>query len=508
MGSRDGTLVVRIIGDDRSFAQTLDGMGSKLSDVASSIPAIAGAGFLAAGAIAGAFLVDGFFEALDRDATADRIAARFALTEDQAARLGAAAAGVYVDAWGGSVAEVSEVIAELQEDIGGLELLPQADVENLATAAIAIQDIFGRDFRQVIDSAGQLIRNGLARDAEEAFDIIARGLQLGAGRSDDFLDTLTEYSEQFQSLGIDAEVATSLIVAGLQEGAFNADKVGDAVKEFSIRAVDGSKATQEAFETIGLDAEVMAQRIVGGGDDAREAMSEIIRALGDVEDKVAQDAAGVGLFGSMWEDLGPQVIAALDPVNNSLGTVGGTIDRITQQAGDNISTRLTGAWREFTNSVPQAILESGLLDAIEDVLDAFDEDGLGGAMHRASELWEEAWPDIERWIDEVAIPAMFEFGKDAAEAFARGFVGAWKDTVFGAIDALGVDPGEFMDLVDPETPVNGGNLNPDPPRVVTDREREQLGGSAMVLNVYNPTSEPTEASVNRELRRIQLMAAS
>ena len=91
---------------------------------------------------------------------------------------------------------------------------------------------------------------------------------------------------------------------GAESGAFNLDKVGDAVKEMAIRVVDGSDTTKQGFELIGLNADEMAAKFAAGGDTAKEAFNQTIDALAALEDPLAQNTAGVDLFGTMWEDLG------------------------------------------------------------------------------------------------------------------------------------------------------------------------------------------------------------
>lgn len=73
----------------------------------------------------------------------------------------------------------------------------------------------------------------------------------------------------------------------------------DALKELSIRAIDGSNTTKEGFELMGKNAEEMARKFAEGGDTAKQALKETIEGLKAMEDPLAQDLAGVNLFGKV-----------------------------------------------------------------------------------------------------------------------------------------------------------------------------------------------------------------
>src|SRR3546814_1114465 len=60
-------------------------------------------------------------------------------------------------------------------------------------------------------AVAKMIKTGLAKNAEEAFDILTRGAQTGANEAEDLLDTFSEYSTQFRKLGLDGKTAMGLL---------------------------------------------------------------------------------------------------------------------------------------------------------------------------------------------------------------------------------------------------------------------------------------------------------
>lgn len=176
--------------------------------------------------------------------------------------------------------------------------------------ALLFRDAFGAEVGESVRTVDTMMKQfGISSD--EAFSLLAQGQQNGLNKSGDLLDTANEYSNQFQSLGFTVEEMFDTLAAGSENGAFNLDKVGDAVKEFNIRSKDGSKTTIEAFEMLGLNADQMMNTFAAGGPEAKQAFTDIMQMIADVEDPVERNTIGVGLMGSMFEDLEVKTIAAM-----------------------------------------------------------------------------------------------------------------------------------------------------------------------------------------------------
>jgi hypothetical protein len=389
-----GDIKVRLLGDISDLSDSLSEAGNRVGEFASGFASKAGLALAGGGLAAGALFVERFGEGLNFDASIDRLSAGLGLTEDAAALAGDAAASLYSNAWGDSLDEVSAAIGSVaQNDLVDLETAAQGTVEDITAGVLDIAKVMDEDFGAATRAAGQLVRTGLADDATQALDLIAAGVTTGADRAEDFLDTLNEYSPAFQRLGFDGETAIGLISQGLDAGAFNADKIGDAFNEFSIRAIDGSTATVDALSELGLSADDVAQRIAEGGPAAQQATSDIIAALSNVDDKVTQDAAGVALFGSIWEDLGADVILALDPAAASVENLDGAAARMGDTLNDNLGTKIETLKRTALTGLT-TFMTDNVIPAAEAVMDAYNEDGLAGVFDTVAEGIENALPVI------------------------------------------------------------------------------------------------------------------
>ena len=226
------------------------------------------------------------------------------------------------------VADAMSVAAQLTGAMGD-------ELEGLTADAITLRDTFGYDINESMRAADAMMTN-FGISGEEAMNLIASGAQNGLDFSGELIDTINEYSVQFAKVGFDAEQMFSIMQSGADGTAWNLDKVGDAVKEFSIRSIDGSTTTVDAFNSIGLNADQMMQTFAAGGDAANEAFYDVLDALLAMEDPVARDAAGVGLFGTMWEDLGVEAVQALADTENALYDAGDALDNIRDIKFDNL----------------------------------------------------------------------------------------------------------------------------------------------------------------------------
>lgn len=325
-------------------------------------------GAAAAGALGAAALGAAFTQAISLEKADDVLAAQLGLSGKKAEKAGEIAGNLYRDAYGDSIEQVEATFSDVYRNIGALG---DKQIEQATKKSLDLTTAFGAESAEVTRTVGALIKNGLAKNVGDAFDLITVGFQKGADKGGEFLDTLNEYAEPVKSLGLNAKDFTNQIVQGLDNGVYSADKIGDAIKEFSIRAVDGSDATSTAFQSLGLDAEDMAARFAEGGPAAKKAFSETIQALGSLKSPLEQERAGVALFGSMWEDIGKKAILGLDPAVDHLGKVDGAAKQLDKTLNDNLGTRLEEIKRKAFGELVKFI-EQTALPAISDFVDAID----------------------------------------------------------------------------------------------------------------------------------------
>lgn len=265
--------------------------------------------------------------------------------------------------YGEGYEDIADSMAQVKMQIKDIN---EQDLQNITEKAITLRDLFGYDVSESVRAVKAMMDN-LNVTSDEAFNLIAEGKKQGLDFSNELLDNINEYSVQFRKLGLSAEDMFNIFKVGADNGAFNLDKIGDAVKEFSIRAIDGSKTTIDGFKRIGLNADKMAKKFASGGENAKQAFIEVINRLGKMDDKVSQSVAGVDLFGTMWEDLGPTVITSFSKMDNGISkssnSMQKSIDQLyntTKKKAEAQLKRLQGLGAEFGEE---------MLPVLEDLID-------------------------------------------------------------------------------------------------------------------------------------------
>lgn len=245
-------------------------------------------------------------------------------TDKEMEKLDEVLKAVYENNYGEGFEDVADALSVVNQQLGNLS---SEEMQNVTESAFAFRDAFDVDIAESVRTADTLMTN-FGTTSEEAFDLMTWGMQNGLNFSDELIDSINEYGPQFKKFGFSAEEMFQIFQRGAETGAWNLDKVGDAMKELSIRVIDGSDTTIAGFEAIGLNADEMAAKFAQGGESAKEAFYEVMSGLSEMKDPLAQNTAGVNLFGTMWEDLGPEVVTQLGDIKGATLDVSGAIEQL------------------------------------------------------------------------------------------------------------------------------------------------------------------------------------
>ena len=314
----------------------------KIKSIASGTAKVIGAGMLAAATQAVAASGMAIKGATDMDQAMNQFVASTGSTEETE-RYQKVLEGIYKNNYGESFEDIGQAMAEVTKQMGDMD---DAALQEVTESAYALRDTFDYDIPESTRAAKAMMDN-FGVSGEEAMSLIAAGAQNGLDYSGELLDSISEYSVQFGKLGLSADDMFSIFQKGAESGAFNLDKVGDAVKEFSIRAIDGSETTKAGFEALGLNADETAKKFAAGGDTAREAFKEVVKGLSEMEDPLEQNTAGVNLFGTMWEDLGPEAVAALAEISDGAYDTADAMGQIKEVKYDDLGSMLEGLKRSL-----------------------------------------------------------------------------------------------------------------------------------------------------------------
>lgn len=269
---------------------------------------------------------------------------------------------VYNSNYGDSLGDVSEKLSTVIQMTDNLD---KASLAQITKNAIALEDVFGFDVVESLRTANSLT-DQFGISAEEAFNLIVQGAQKGLNQNDDLLDTINEYSVQFRNAGYSADDMFNMLANGAETGTWSIDKLGDAVKEFNIRMSDGT--ANEYLEQLGLNTEEVIAQFNKGGPEAQAAIGDIMEALQECDDATLQYQAGVGLFGTMWEDLGVDTVASLMDTQGAIQSTSDAMAQLDSAAYDTLESSLSQLGRTVKSEVVQPVAEE-LTPAMKEAVD-------------------------------------------------------------------------------------------------------------------------------------------
>lgn len=365
-GSYGATLTL----DDSQFVEGMDNADQRMDEFVNGVEGGtsqaskkmsifgAGLGTIAAGAIAGLGValagagIAGVKMADDLQGSLNSLQMSTGATDEEMKGMGDSLKNIYNANYGESFEDIAESMATVKQNTG----LAGDALEEATKDALLLRDAFGKDVSESTNTANSLMKK-FGISSEEAFNLMAQGIQNGADKNGDFLESLNEYAEHFSSLGMDATEFTNVLIDGAKKGSFSIDKVADSVKEFSVKSKDGSKTSAEGFQLLGLNAEEMTQKFAEGGKTGKKAFKEVMDALNSMEDPYEKNAAGVALFGTMFEDLGAKGVEALGEIGNTASLSKDALGEMEKVRFNTIGDALQGIWRNMQTALITPIQE-------------------------------------------------------------------------------------------------------------------------------------------------------
>lgn len=351
-------------------ANATDDLGDETEDAGEAAESSSGGFTVLKGAIANLvsdainWAIDKFKElATSSDKALNKLQTKTGMTSAEISEFKGEMEDLYKNNYGESLEDIADAMATVAQN--SKETDP-SKIKELTKQAIVLRDTFDFDVNETMRAANMLIDQfGITGD--EAFELIAQGAQNGLDKNGDLLDSINEYSVHYKQQGYSAEEFFNSLKNGTDAGTFSVDKLGDAMKEFGIRSKDTATTTDEGFTLIGLNADEMREKFSKGGESAKAATEETLEALFKMDDQVAQNQAGVDLFGTMWEDLGIDGVKALMDVNGEMDKSGEKMKEIDEIRYSDIGNEFSTLGRIIETDLIKPLLES-LLPAAQNVV--------------------------------------------------------------------------------------------------------------------------------------------
>ncbi len=416
-----------IINARDNASKVLSKVGGSIKKVGSLITKTLAVGITAAATAMAGFVASVGSLAFASQKGLGQFQAQLGASKEEAKELGRIADVVFANNFGENLGDVNQALITTRQQLKGIG---DDDLVAVTEGAFALRDAFGVDIAESTNAVKALMEDfGLA--GEEALDFITAGFQSGLNSSDDFLDSITEYSTQFKEGGATAGQFFSTLETGLATGMLGTDKAGDLFKEFVVRIQDGSDLTADSLEMIGLSGEKILSQLADGTIEPIDAFQMVQKALRNVDNEAEQMQAGVGLLGTQFEDLGASAVLAINTQEKGLGDLIGTTENLNAQYQD-LGSTISGLWRKAQVAAKPFI--EGVLVRLtewfennEETITNFVNNSLVFLSDAFSYFVENIWPHVQTaftWLVDflqVAAPIVLDFVQTAWNALNTAF---------------------------------------------------------------------------------------
>lgn len=351
-----------------AFSKTFDGIGELADGLGLNLPSklvkVASIGGALA-AVGGVFKtgIDTAISQIDVQGTLDAQLGKGSVAAQNAGKV---AGELYRQGWGESLEDVANVASNVSSVIRGIG---EGDLNTVTKATEVWAQTFDADAGESVRGVKVLMEKfGLS--AQDATDLMTKGMQNGLNYTDELADNLSEYGGRWAEAGTSAQEYFSLLQAGVDSGAYQLDKVGDFLNEFLTSLTDGrieqsigefSKGTQDVFNNF-----------KSGKATAEDVLNAVIGEMGTMTDKTKEASLASTLWSSLGEDNALGMIEALGNVPNSYENIKGATD----EAAD--STMSIGQqWEAFKRTMSGTLGDAftpfvkGFLDGLTDMTKKF-----------------------------------------------------------------------------------------------------------------------------------------
>lgn len=204
-------------------------------------------------------------------------------------------------------------------------------LETMRNSITATADTMGKDFKDVLGTADNLMAN-YHLSGEEAMKVINDGFASGADLSGDMLQKIQQYAPTFHDAGISADQMVA-IIQQTRSGIFS-DKGLDIIDMASKKIREMSSGTASSLDAIGISSKQVQKDLANGTKSTFDVIQEVSKKMKDF----GADSQQVGdvlknVFGKQGAAAGIQLIEQLDTMSTSL-------DEVKKQTGEWGETQL------------------------------------------------------------------------------------------------------------------------------------------------------------------------
>ncbi|MCD5324779.1 MULTISPECIES: phage tail tape measure protein [Pontibacillus] len=313
-----------------NFKSTFKQAGKAITGVGAAVTSVAGA--VGAGA-----LLHNFDQMAD---SMNKLQAATGETGKDFEELKSLSRDIFANNYGENFGQINDALISAKNITGETG----KDLQKLTEHAFLLSDTFDYEVNESVKASDVLMKNfGLS--GEQAMAYIAEGSQKGLNYADDFMDTIREYSVHFDAAGLSAQDFMGMMQNAKNAGVFNLDYAADAFKEFGIIMREDSDRASNALSQLGLNSTKLRSQFAQGGEGAKQAFQTIAKELSKVKDPLDQNAIGVELFGSKFEDMGAKAVLEMAKTNDAIKGSTDTLNQMNEVRYDSMGNAFKGMGR-------------------------------------------------------------------------------------------------------------------------------------------------------------------
>ena len=281
--------------------------------------------------------------ATDFDRASNQIQAGLGLSTDKAKEFDNVLREMYTANYGESYEDLANKISYVAQATGEVD---PSKIKNLTENAIALEETFGSDFNETIRGVTNLMTH-FGISSEEAFDLFAKGSELGLDYTAELGDNIAEYGGNFQQAGYSATEYFQLLSNGTKNGAYNLDKVNDSINEIKNRLGDGT--IKENLSMFSSETKTIFKSWQNGEGTMKDVINSIVSDIANCENEQKQLTMAATAFGTMGEDANLKVVTSLTTVGDEFNNVKGSMETLKEVKYDDLSSMLESLGRQFSD---------------------------------------------------------------------------------------------------------------------------------------------------------------
>lgn len=345
---------------------SVDSLGASFKETGNEA---AGFGDIVKGNVVASFIVDGIKsisslvaemgkQFMEIGATvqksSNQMQAALGLTNEEAKKYNEIMKNIYNAGYGDSFEDIATKIGYVKQVTGEID---PSNIEQLTKNAMSLENTFGSDFNETIRGVNNLMTH-FGISSEEAFDLFAKGSQLGLDYTGELGDNVAEYAGNFQQAGYSAEEYFQLLKNGTQNGAYNLDKVNDSINEIKNKLGDGTiKANLSMFSS---ETQQAFKNWESGKGTMKDVIDSIVTDINNCTNEQEQLNMAATAFGTMGEDANLKVVTSLTAVGDEFQNVKGSMESIQDIEFSDIGSAFETIKRQIQTNIVTPIFNEAL----------------------------------------------------------------------------------------------------------------------------------------------------